>query len=303
MKERFEGDLSRPRLLNALLSQRALGHDEALVRRIADAATIKEHAVGDFLIRQDDGGNDVAFLLMGRVEILVNGNPVAQRSAGEHVGEMAAIDPKAKRSASVRSCELTVAAWVSEASLTDIAETHQSLWRGFARMLADRLRERGSLMRARNGKPRIFVGCTVEGLTIAQEVQRSLAYDAMTVQVWTDSVFAPSGYAVNDLLAAIERSDFAAFVVRGDDITKSRGVDSASPRDNVVFELGLFMGALGRDRTLIIRPRGGDLKIPSDLLGLRALDYPGLVPEDDLAVALGPVCTELRALVKRLGPR
>ena len=164
MKSRFEGDEGRRRLLDLVMDQRVVGHDEVLARRLPDAAEIREHAADEVLMVQDDGGNDVAFLFVGSVDILVHEQRVASRTAGEHVGEMAAIDPKAKRSATVRAREATVAAWVPEAKLAGIAQEHPSLWRGFARMLADRLRERGRHVRVENAKPRVFVGSSVEGL-------------------------------------------------------------------------------------------------------------------------------------------
>ena len=47
--------------------------------------------------------------------------------------------------------------------------------------------------------------------------------------------------------------------------------DQASPRDNVVFEAGLFGGALGIRRTFILHADGS--KLPSDLLGLTSVRY------------------------------
>ncbi|MBK9263120.1 MAG: nucleotide-binding protein [Polyangiaceae bacterium] len=303
MKSRFEGQDGRRRLLDALLEQRAVAHDQAIAQQIADAADIRVHQAGDVLMQQDDNGNDVAFLLAGRVDILVNAQRVASRMAGEHVGEMTAIDPKAKRSATVRASEETAAAWVTESKITEIAQQHPALWRGFARLLADRLRERGALVRTPNAQPRLFIGSSVEGLEIARIVQKELTHDPMVVTIWSNGVFGPSGVPVNDLLAESARSDFALFVLRGDDTTQSRGTDSPAPRDNVIFELGLFMGALGRERTLLLRPRGGNIKTPSDLLGITPLEYNVPVAPSDIEAALGPACQEIRTLVKRLGSR
>ena len=61
--------------------------------------------------------------------------------------------------------------------------------------------------------------------------------------------------------------------MQGDDLTTSRGVEYSAPRDNVIFELGLFMGHLSRSRTLIAVPQGGKVKLASDLQGLTILDY------------------------------
>jgi CRP/FNR family cyclic AMP-dependent transcriptional regulator len=73
-------------------------------------------------------------------------------------------------------------------------------------------------------------------------------------------------------------------------------------RDNVLFELGLFMGKLTRYRTILIHPRVKDLKIPSDLQGLTLIPYE---PGDDATITtrIAPVCDHVRELVKRLGVR
>ena len=73
-----------------------------------------------------------------------------------------------------------------------------------------------------------------------------------------------------------------------------------APRDNVIYELGLAMGHIGRQRTVMVVPRGEDLKIPTDLAGLNPITFK-VGPEGDLAAAIGPVCNELRALIRRLG--
>jgi hypothetical protein len=72
--------------------------------------------------------------------------------------------------------------------------------------------------------------------------------------------------------------DFAAFVFARDDWTTSSPLASplpesgqASPRDNVVFEAGLFGAALGMRRTFILHASGA--KLPSDLLGLTCVRY------------------------------
>lgn len=303
MKSRFEGEEGRRLLMDLIERQRAVEHDKDLSLRIANVAVIREHAAGDILIQQDHIGNEVAFLLTGKVDIIVNEQRVASRSGGEHVGEMTAIDPKAIRSATVRATETTVAAWVTEPRIAEIAERHPSLWRGFARLLGDRLRERGALVRTPNAKPRLFIGCSVEGMDTARIVQKALDHDSIVPRIWNEGTFDASSYSVTDLLAESAKSDFAVFVMRSDDKTRCRGLEMPAPSDNVIFELGMFMGVLGRERTLLLRPRGADLKLPSDLFGLKALDYKGDVDSEDLQSSLGPACDDIRKLVKRLGPR
>src|SRR5262249_51365682 len=73
--------------------------------------------------------------------------------------------------------------------------------------------------------------------------------------------------------------DFAAFVFARDDWTTAGPTDASaaqpagqdSPRDNVVFEAGLFGGVLGMRRTFILHAHGS--KLPSDLLGLTSVRY------------------------------
>jgi len=72
---------------------------------------------------------------------------------------------------------------------------------------------------------------------------------------------------------ATSRFDFAILLLTPDDIVQSRSTELASPRDNVIFELGLFMGELGRDRTFILQQPGSGMKIPTDLAGVVTSNY------------------------------
>ena len=80
----------------------------------------------------------------------------------------------------------------------------------------------------------------------------------------------------------------------------SRGNLKATPRDNVVFELGLFIGRIGRQRSLLVEPRGEEIKLPSDLSGITALTY--RYDADDLDAVLGPACNRIRKIIQELGP-
>jgi predicted nucleotide-binding protein len=117
--------------------------------------------------------------------------------------------------------------------------------------------------------------------------------------VWTDGVFQASRSSIYALEQAAQSADFAVLVLSPDDTVVSRGSERTAPRDNVVFELGLFIGALGHERTFIVRPRGVELKVPTDLLGVTPLDYqPGCA--DDLPSLLGPTCNALRQVISHL---
>src|SRR4051812_34741330 len=104
-------------------------------------------------------------------------------------------------------------------------------------------------------KPRLFIGSSVEGLPIAHAIQENLDHEA-EVTVWPQGVFKLSVTAVDSLLRVLEPADFGIFVFSPDDIIFLRGQDQRVVRDNVVFELGLFIGKLGRQRSFVVLPRG-----------------------------------------------
>ena len=123
-------------------------------------------------------------------------------------------------------------------------------------------------------KPRIFLGSSAQQEKLLQALTRGLQ-DIADVDAWT-TVFNPGVSALNRLVELTREVDFAAFVFAQDDwTTKGASPEAApgeaSPRDNVVFEAGLFGGALGIRRTFILHANGA--KLPTDLLGLTTIRY------------------------------
>src|SRR5688572_13507049 len=102
-----------------------------------------------------------------------------------------------------------------------------------------------------NTRPSVFIGSSGEGDKIAMAVEVILN-DVADVTRWKNGVFGLGQGTLEALIKAAEEYDFAVLVLTPDDVTTSRGSVENSPRDNVLFELGLFMGRLGRDRTFII---------------------------------------------------
>jgi hypothetical protein len=125
-------------------------------------------------------------------------------------------------------------------------------------------------------KPRIFLGSSGKQEKLLQALARGLEGVAH-VEPWTTS-FNPGTTTLERLLELTREVDFAAFVFAQDDWTTNSplpstppGSGQASPRDNVVFEAGLFGGVLGMRRTFILHASGS--KLPSDLLGLTSVRY------------------------------
>src|SRR2546421_6042010 len=119
--------------------------------------------------------------------------------------------------------------------------------------------------------PRIFLGSSGKQAKLLQAIARGLE-DVADVEPWT-TTFNPGRSTLDRLVELSQEVDFAAFVFAQDDwiTTDTSQSGQASPRDNVVFEAGLFGGALGIRRTFILHPNGS--KLPSDLLRLTSVRY------------------------------
>jgi hypothetical protein len=130
-------------------------------------------------------------------------------------------------------------------------------------------------------KPRIFLGSSGQQSKLLQALTRGLQ-DIADVEPWT-TVFNPGVSTLERLVELTHEVDFAAFIFGPDDWTfKGAAPDvaagQASPRDNVVFEAGLFGGAVGIRRTFILHAHG--TKLPTDLLGLTSIRYdPDTTPQ------------------------
>lgn len=149
--------------------------------------------------------------------------------------------------------------------------------------------------------PRLFVGSSVESLDVAYAVQENLEFDAETT-VWSQASFQPSQSTLRDLIGTLDRFDFAAFVFASDDIVHIRGRAQPAVRDNVIFELGLFLGALGPNRCFIIMPRGAERpSLPTDLLGIDPLSYASWRSDQNLVGALGSACNKIRCVFRSAG--
>src|ERR1700674_587820 len=108
MKERFEED-GRPQLMDALKRQEFVGGNAKLADALIKYGQLVEYKKGDKLITERGEDNDIYLLLAGSVAVVVKGNDINTRKAGQHVGEMAAIEPSLKRSATIVAHDTVVA--------------------------------------------------------------------------------------------------------------------------------------------------------------------------------------------------
>jgi hypothetical protein len=148
-------------------------------------------------------------------------------------------------------------------------------------------------------KPRIFLGSSGKQAKLLQAVTHGLE-EIAHVDPWTTS-FNPGTTTLERLVELAHEVDFAAFVFAQDDWTNVNSASSnpesgqASPRDNVVFEAGLFGGTLGMRRTFILHANGA--KLPTDLLGLTSIRY----DKATTASEIKDINEKLRKAIENLG--
>lgn len=149
---------------------------------------------------------------------------------------------------------------------------------------------------------RVFIASSVEGLDVAYAIQELLEYSAECT-VWDQGVFEPSSYILNELIVISRESDFGIFVFSFDDIIKMRNETYKMTRDNVILELGLFIGSLGRERCFIVMPRKDldNFHIPTDLTGIKPVTYNSDRKDGNIRAALGPCANQIKNSINKYG--
>jgi len=145
--------------------------------------------------------------------------------------------------------------------------------------------------------PTVFVASSGESQRLAQAIQQNLK--TAEVRVWTQDAFHPGQTLIDELQRNLKQSDFGVFIFAGDDEVKIRGQKYQAVRDNVILELGMFIGLLGKDHSFIVKPENADLRLPTDLQGVVAVTYNKEWAQREPVPALGSACTQIDDAIKR----
>lgn len=265
-------------LVEVLCKQRVVKGDRALAAAIAETAAIRILPAGVELITQEEDDNMVYFLLSGAVNVEVNGRAVARRTAGETVGEMAAIDPRALRAATVRTAEATAVCCLEEPQITSLGQRFPSLWRNLAREMSERLRQQNRQVRSPNPRP-------VLALHADQAALGAAVADALRQE--TVVLVAAEAQALDTAVRRLENADFAVLAL-----------STNAALDGYAFWLGLALGTLGRGRALVLSA-GDQAPWP----GCQHFPLDARLLARDPAEAVGDVAEQLRSSIAELGPR
>jgi CRP/FNR family transcriptional regulator, cyclic AMP receptor protein len=146
--KQFQGSDGRRHLIRSLILQ-PLVRDKDLAAVVARRSKLEAIPEGSNLIEQGASDTDLFLILEGGVSIAVDGRVVARRTAGQHVGEMAVVDPLTPRSASVTATADSVVARIAEPDFSALADRYPRLWRRIALELASLLRNENALEHVR----------------------------------------------------------------------------------------------------------------------------------------------------------
>lgn len=149
-------------------------------------------------------------------------------------------------------------------------------------------------------KPSLFIGSSSMGLDVARAARASLESVA-EVSIWDEGSFPLGQTFIEALVNALRRFDFALLVLTPDDALQNDGAGLFGARDNVIFELGLFTGFLGRERTFALHQANAPIKLPTDLSGVSMATYSWPRDDNNLLAAVSAGCDRIRRAVEERG--
>ncbi|MEM8814340.1 MAG: nucleotide-binding protein [Pseudomonadota bacterium] len=145
---------------------------------------------------------------------------------------------------------------------------------------------------------KVFIGSSSECLDVARAVRTELSHDH-EVTLWTDRGTFQLGNTNIECLEEISTTHlFAVLILDGDDVVESRGDKSPIPRDNVIFELGMFIGTLSRHQVFALCPEHKKPKLPSDIAGMTLAHYK---VRSNGELDVGPACDSIRKAIDNIG--
>ncbi|MBI1838675.1 MAG: nucleotide-binding protein [Flavobacteriia bacterium] len=145
-------------------------------------------------------------------------------------------------------------------------------------------------------KRKLFIGSSKEGLTHAQklkEIIESELHEWIDCTIWSDGeIFGLNNSTLHSLVQASRKFDYGILVASKDDITKYRKTTVITPRDNVMFEMGMFLGSLGLTRAFMLVEE--DCKLPTDYNGITVPYFNSMV-EGSIDIAINQIIQAIRS--------
>jgi hypothetical protein len=145
-------------------------------------------------------------------------------------------------------------------------------------------------------KDAIFIGSSSKGKELARAIKAQLS-EAAEVTVWDEGLFLLGTTTLTSILTFRYRFDFAILVLTPDDIVVFKGGETKSPRDNVLFELGVFLSFLSPDKTFVVTSQP-DVRLPSDLAGLTVAQLEENRSDQNVDAMVSTACHKIRTAMR-----
>jgi len=149
-------------------------------------------------------------------------------------------------------------------------------------------------------KPRVFIGSSTAAANYAGAIHDALA-DSAGCTTWTEGAFGLSKSTIDNLMKNLRDSDFGIFVFAADDTAIIKGDLLNVPRDNVVYEGGMFSGYLSPERCFIAVPKSVPVRVPTDLLGMTLAFYEDDRSDKNYVSAVSTFCRQVKTEIGRQG--
>ena len=127
-------------------------------------------------------------------------------------------------------------------------------------------------------KKRLFIGSSTIHIKLAHALCENFEHSDLEAHVWDVSKWGTTDTSLASLIDFLDTYQFGAFILSPDDSVRSPATllsapTKDAPRDNVIFEFGLWVGRAGKDRTWFVHPSNREIKIPTDLKGIAGAVY------------------------------
>jgi len=155
-------------------------------------------------------------------------------------------------------------------------------------------------------KCRIFIASSGRTLTLAEKLRDELQTDFCEATLWSQEGRGQASPTIIEMLEkATAKYDFAVIILAKDDVFVSGAGDTLKARDNCVFEAGLFISAVGRERCFLVNSVS-QRDLPSDLGGIISIPFTepaDLTDREACANAIRSVSADVKNRVQDVGAR
>lgn len=296
--EEYTGEKGQAQLLRSLKLTQLVDDSKVIAEALSKHVDLVTCTKGEVLIQQDATDDEIHLVLQGRVQVLVDGREVAIINSGGHVGELALIDPRAFRCASVVALRDTVTARITQEEFVETANRHPALWRRASQILGERLRRLNHHLRPPNPRPVVFLGCASREL--GYELESRLRCESFLLKPFL-AVAGSDGFPTRALSQAVRECDLGIIARGGNDANEPAGQEPAT-RDQLLYLCGACVGSIGPTRTIVIEPADEHAGTLSAQFGFPSIAFVAH-PEEARRADLDLVGEKLHELVRDLGPK